>query len=114
MFSVAIRFRVGDREVSLERFATLFLKELLQSAQDEIRPQPAPLIPPIVVAAPGSTERKEPEPRAVGLKQAAFLLGVKEPTVRKHVRLGTIPSVRIGRRVLVPMKGINDLTMKGV
>jgi hypothetical protein len=34
--------------------------------------------------------------------------------VRKHVRLGTIPSVRIGRRVLVPMQGINDLTMKGV
>ena len=112
MFSVEIKFRAGDREVSLERFATLFLKELLRSAQDEIRPQPAPPIPPIVVAAPVSMEMKELEPRAVGLKQAAFLLGVKEPTVRKHVRLGTIPSVRIGRRVLVPTKAISDLTTK--
>lgn len=70
MFSVEIKFRVADREVSLERFTTLFLKELLRSAQDEIRPQLAPLVPPIVVAAPVSTDRKELEPRAVGLKQA--------------------------------------------
>jgi excisionase family DNA binding protein len=113
MFSVEIRFRVGDREVSLERFATLFLKELLRSAQDEIRPQPAPAIPPAVVAAPVRMDKKELEPRAVGLKHAAFLLGVSEGTVRKHVRLGTIPSARFGRRVLVPTKAINDLTVKG-
>ena len=40
MFNVEIKFKAGDREVSLERFATLFLKKLLRSAQDEIRPQP--------------------------------------------------------------------------
>lgn len=122
MFSVEIKFKAGDREVSLERFATLFLKELLRSAQDEIRPQSiqecvkTPVIPPVVVAAvtaPVKMDRKEPEPLAVSLRQAAFLLGVKESTVRKHVRLGTIPRVRVGRRVLVPMKAINDLTMKG-
>jgi excisionase family DNA binding protein len=120
MFSVEIKFKAGDREVSLERFATLFLKQLLCSAQDEIRPQPiqerikTPVIPPVVVAAPASVDRKEPEPLAVSFKQAAFLLGVKEPTIRKHVRQGTIPRVSIGRRVLVPMKAINDLTMRGV
>jgi excisionase family DNA binding protein len=70
--------------------------------------------PPIVVAAPVSTDRKELQPRAVGLKQASLLLGVSEHTVRKHVRLGTIPSVRVGRRVLAPTKAINDLTVKGV
>lgn len=113
MFSVEIKFRAGDREVSLERFATLFLKELLRSAQDEIRPQPSP-VRPAVVAAPVVVDKKESEPRAVGLKQAAFLLGVSEHTVRLYVRRGTIPSVRFGRRVLVPMKAINDLTMKVV
>ena len=113
MFSVEIKFRAGDREVSLERFATLFLKELFRSAQDDIRQQPAPVIRPAVVAAPDSKNTKELEPLAVGLKQAAFFLGVREPTVRKHVRQGTIPSLRVGRRVLVPMKAINDLTMKG-
>ena len=40
MFRVEIEFRAGDREVSLERLATLFLKELLRFAQDEIRPAP--------------------------------------------------------------------------
>lgn len=113
MLRVEIKFRARDCEVILERFATLFLKELLRCAHDEIRPQPAPVIPPAVIAAPASVDKKEPEPRAVGLKQAAFLLGVKESTVRKHVRRGAIPSVRFGRRVLVPMKAINDLTMKG-
>jgi excisionase family DNA binding protein len=119
MFSVEIKFRAGDREVSLERFATLFLKELLRSAQDEIRPQPiqervkTPVIPPVVVAAPVKMDRKEPEPLPVSLKQAAFLLGVKEPTIRKHMGLGTIPRVRIGKRVLIPVKAINELLQNG-
>jgi hypothetical protein len=96
MFSVEIRFKVGDREVSLERFATLFLNELLRSAQHQVRQQRAPAIRPAVVAAPDSKNTKELEPPAVGLKHAAFLLGVREPTVRKHVRQGTIPSLRGG------------------
>jgi hypothetical protein len=90
MFSVEIKFKAGDREVSLERFATLFLKELLRSAQDEIRPQSiqecvkTPVIPPVVVpavSAPAKIDRKEPESLAVSPRQAAFLLGVKESTV---------------------------------
>lgn len=119
MFGVEIKFRVGDRQVSLERFATLFLKDLLRSAQDEIRPEPiqerveAPVIRPPVVATPARMDKKEPEPLAVSLKQAAFLLAVKEPTIRKHMRLGTIPRVRIGKRVLIPMKAINDLLRNG-
>jgi hypothetical protein len=28
MFRIEIKFKAGDREVSLDRFATLFLKEL--------------------------------------------------------------------------------------
>jgi hypothetical protein len=40
MFSVEIKFKAGDREVSLERFATLFLKGLLRSVQDEIPTEP--------------------------------------------------------------------------
>ena len=73
------------------------------------------MIPPAIVAEPaGSTCGKELEPRAVGLKQAGLLLGVSQHTVRKHVKLGTIPSVRVGRRVLVPTQAINDLTRKKV
>jgi excisionase family DNA binding protein len=109
MFSVEIKFKAGDREVSLERFATLFLKELLRSAQDVIKLHPAPMVPPPVAAQVGMDTRNL-EPRAVGLKQAAALLGVSEHTVRAHVRQDKIPSVRFGRRVLIPTKAINDLT----
>jgi len=38
-------------------------------------------MPPVVVAAPESINRKEPEPLAVSLRRAAFLLGVGEHTV---------------------------------
>ena len=110
MFSVEIKFRAGDREVSLENFAKLFLTELLRSTQDEMRRQPAPMMPPAVVAAPARTGTEGQEPRAVGLKQAARLLSVSEHTVRAPVRQGKISSVRFGRRVLIPTKAIHDLT----
>ncbi len=90
MFSIEIKFKIGDREVSLERFATLFLKEVLRSEQMEITIQPAP-VKPVAVAASVIIDRKEPEPRAVGPKQVAFVLGVSEYTVRAHVRQGKIP-----------------------
>jgi excisionase family DNA binding protein len=119
MFSVEVKFKADDHEVSLERFATLFLKELPRSTLDVIRPQPmqerfrAPVIFPAGLTALASVDRKELEPLVVSLKQAAFWLSVKEPTIRKHVRQGAIPRVRVGKRVLVPMKAINDLVLTG-
>ncbi|MBZ5721957.1 MAG: helix-turn-helix domain-containing protein [Acidobacteriia bacterium] len=115
MFSVQVKFKVGDREVPLERFAALFFKEVLRLTQEETRPKPTPELHKPVVVPPAihGQARKELEPRAVGLAEASRLLGVSQHTVRKHVRQQIIPSVRIGRRVLIPMQTINDLTMKG-
>ena len=113
MFSVEIKFRAGEQEVSLERFATLFLREILRSAQAEMSSQAAPLMPSAVPAGPVKVAGQDLEPRAVGIKQAAHLLGVSEHTVRAHVRKGKIPSVRFGRRVLIPTKAIDHLTSTG-
>jgi hypothetical protein len=71
MFSVEIKFRAGDREVSLKRFATLFLTELLRSAQDEMRSRPAPMMPPAVVAAHVRMAAPDLEPRAVAPQRTA-------------------------------------------
>lgn len=86
MFRVEMKFRVGDREVSLERFATLFLKELLRSAQEEIRPQPAPVMPSVAVCRGGGgishlgADSRVPSPRtnSAGAKSSHYL-GVHHP-----------------------------------
>ena len=52
-------------------------------------------------------ERKGPKPLAVGIKDAAKMLGLSPPTIRQYVARGRIRAVRIGRQVLVPV-GVLD------
>ena len=44
---------------------------------------------------------------AVGLAEAAELLGVGRSTLHRMVRAGEIPHVRIGRRIIFPMAALN-------
>jgi len=46
------------------------------------------------------------EPIAVSLSKAAGLLGVHPNTLAKMVSRGEIPTVRWGRRVLVPVEAL--------
>ena len=61
MFQIELRFKVADREVSLNKFASLFLADVLQSAQDEVCskltriPTSDPLGPKIVRSEPDDT-----------------------------------------------------------
>jgi excisionase family DNA binding protein len=50
-----------------------------------------------------------PPPLAVSCQEAARLLGVSVRTVRRRVRARLLPSVRIGRRVLVPVAILEEL-----
>ena len=36
------------------------------------------------------------------------ILRVSRPTVYKYLREGTIPSVKVGRRILIPQKALDD------
>jgi excisionase family DNA binding protein len=45
----------------------------------------------------------------LSVAQAAHLLGLSRSNTYAHVRDGTIPSVRIGRRVLVPKQALERL-----
>lgn len=49
------------------------------------------------------------DPQAVNGASAARLLGVSERTVRRMRADGRLPSVRVGRRVLVPLAGVRRL-----
>jgi excisionase family DNA binding protein len=45
----------------------------------------------------------------VSIKDAALALSLSPWTVRKYVSRGLIPSVRIGRRVLIEPTALNEL-----
>ena len=53
-------------------------------------------------------------PKAVGINEAARLLGIRPPTLRVAVKDGRIRIVRIGRRVLVPIESIEKEVREGI
>lgn len=54
------------------------------------------------------------QPRAVGVDEAAQLLGLRPATIRRYVAERRIRFVRIGRRVLIPMEIINAILAEGL
>ncbi len=49
-----------------------------------------------------------PEKLAYSLTEAAELLGVSRSTLHRAVRAGAVPHVRIGRRIVIPAKALED------
>lgn len=49
---------------------------------------------------------------AVNVEQAAQALGIGETLTRELIRRGDLPTVRIGRRVLVPVAGLHWYLMR--
>ena len=54
-----------------------------------------------------------PAPLAVGIEEAARLLGLSPHTVRSYEYRGLIKSVRIGTRVLIPVEELKRLIREG-
>lgn len=50
-----------------------------------------------------------PVRRTLTVSEAAACLGVSRNTAYEAVRRGTIPSIRIGRRILVPIHALDGL-----
>jgi excisionase family DNA binding protein len=50
---------------------------------------------------------------SMGMKEAAAQLGISHWTLRHYVRIGKLPSVRIGRRVLVEPAELERLVTEG-
>lgn len=58
----------------------------------------------------GVAQRKPTDERlVVTVEEAAGLLGISRGLAYEGVRQGTIPSVRIGRRLLVPLEALRRL-----
>ena len=61
-----------------------------------------------------SEDRKRPRPLAVGVNEAAKILGISPWTIRCYVTQGALRAVHVGRRVLVLMEVLGKVVLEGV
>ena len=61
-----------------------------------------------------SDAKQAVEPIAVGSKQAAELLGIGERTLWTLVNRGDLRSIKVGSRVLIPRKAMEDFIDGGI
>jgi excisionase family DNA binding protein len=52
------------------------------------------------------------EPLTLSVRDAAGLLGVSHWTIRRWIRFGTLPAVKLGRRTVVEVSALKDLVEK--
>jgi excisionase family DNA binding protein len=50
-----------------------------------------------------------PNPATVTVSQAATMLGISRSSAYECVRLGSIPSIRLGRRIVIPRRAVDEL-----
>ena len=48
-------------------------------------------------------------PATVTVEQAARILGVSRGAAYRAVRAGEIPAIRVGRRIIVPVRALDEL-----
>ena len=112
MLSVEIRFLMQGKEVSVDSFVESITRELRASVREEI----GRTFPKHEQQGSDFFRRVDSAmlPQAVSVREAARLLSISPRTVDKYVALKIIRTVRIGRRVLVPMKSVNEVAFRGI
>ncbi|MEO6651528.1 MAG: helix-turn-helix domain-containing protein [Ilumatobacteraceae bacterium] len=50
-----------------------------------------------------------PNTATVTVSQAATMLGISRSSAYECVRLGSIPSIRLGRRIVIPRRAVDEL-----
>lgn len=114
MFDIQIRLLVNGRPAGIQEFVDGFIREVAHSVRSEIpRLESAremrPVEPPAEVRGAQKTK-----PLAVGINEAAELIGLSPWTIRGCVKSGKIRAIHVGRRVLVPMQALEKVMVEGV
>lgn len=115
MFDIQVRFLVGGRTVALDGFVDSVLAEVARRVRAEV--QSLPQVRSAVQEFPWraqSEERKEPKRLTVGVSEAAKLLGVSPYTIRNYIASRRLRSIRVGRRVLLPMEVLEKVMEEGL
>lgn len=112
MMNVEIRLLMQGKEVSVESFVEAIVREIRDSVREEIGR----------CFSGQATHPRETSPRAtsempvqtVSIREAARLLSISTRTVYNFIGVKAIRTIRIGRRVLVPMKSVNEVASRGI
>ena len=114
MFNVEVRLTVGGRQVNVDGF----VEALLAATRKAVRSDPS-----LGEARSGMAglpthakveEREHIRPLAVGVNEAAKILGISPWTIQYYVAQGALRAVHVGRRVLVPMEVLGKVMLEGV
>ncbi len=112
MLNVDIKFLVSGQEVSLDSFAAALVAEIRSAVREEIsRASNQPVGKDI---GPAQQHDHKTPPLAVSKREAARLLGVCQRTVDNYIALKAIRCVRVGKRVVIPMKRLHEIASKGI
>jgi excisionase family DNA binding protein len=112
MINLEIRLAMDGRKVSFDTFVEIIVQKVRASIREEIsrvHPMPRHQGPDFARGANSETPRQ-----AVSIREAARLLSISPRTVDKYVALKLIRTVRVGRRVLIPTKSVNEVASKGI
>lgn len=102
MFDVELRFLVGGRAVGLDGFLDAVVERISRAVVEQPRQEDS------------EEEQKAPKRLAVGMNEAAKMLGISSRTLALYVSQKRIRVVRFGRRVLVPMRILERAAVEGV
>jgi excisionase family DNA binding protein len=112
MINVEIKLVEDGREVSLSSFSETIVREVRSAVGEEIR-QTLGNHRNWSDHTNQAANRETPR-HAVSVREAARLLSISPRTVDKYVALKVIRTFRIGRRVLIPMKTVDEIVSKGI
>jgi excisionase family DNA binding protein len=113
MFDIQVQLLVARRPVTFNGFVDSILAEIVRRVGAEM--QNLSQVRLAEIALPAREEnRKGIRPLAVSVDDAAKMLGVSSCTLRRRVADGEIRTIRLGRRVLVPMDVMERVMAAGM
>ena len=112
MLSVEIGFAIEGKKVSVDSFVEAIARQVCASVREEI----SRALSKNGQYEPNSLPKFESETpvKTVSIREAARLLSISPRTIHNYIASNAIRTVRVGRRVLVPMKSVNEVATRGI